>query len=110
MTSTKARGRDSAKSNRLGKSERLAARLSPDQKQILARAAALKHEPLSQFLVNSAMSVAADTIRQHEMIELSAHDSAVVMRSLLNPEPAGQELRRVADRYNAFMREQPAEK
>ncbi|MGH2486507.1 MAG: DUF1778 domain-containing protein [Ktedonobacterales bacterium] len=109
MTTTRARGRESANTRGLAKSERLAARLSPEQKRILARAAALKHEPLSQFLVNSAMQAAADTIRQYEMIALSARDSAAVMRSLLRPEPAGPALQRVADRYNAFMREQPAE-
>lgn len=103
MPSTREHARGSAEARGLGKSERLAARLSPEQKQILVRAAALKHEPLSQFLVNSAMQVAAETIREYDVIALSARDTAAVMESLLHPEPAGQALRRVAERYDEFM-------
>lgn len=106
MKSTKERGRATRRTERPTiKSERVAARLSPEQKNIFTRAAALRHEPVSQFLVNSAMQAAMETIHQYDMIALSVRDSAAVMQSLLHPEPASPALQRVADRYKAFMQE-----
>lgn len=86
-----------------GKTERLAARLNSEQKLIVERAAALSHQPVSQFVVNSAVRAAEETIRQHELIVLSARDSAAVMQALLHPEPAAPGLKRVAQRYKQFM-------
>jgi uncharacterized protein (DUF1778 family) len=91
------------------KSARLAARVSADQKMILARAAALRRQPVSQFVISSAMQAAEETIREHDLIVLSARDSQIVMDALLNPEPAGPALRRVAERYHAFVSEQQAD-
>jgi len=85
------------------KSARLAARVSPEQKMILARAAALSRQPVSQFVVSSAIRAAEDTIRQHAIIALSASDSLAVMDALLNPEPSSPKLHRVAKRYQTFM-------
>ncbi len=85
------------------KTERLAARLSPEQKLVVERAAALRHQPVSQFVVNSAVRAAEETIRQHELIVLSARDSAAVMQALLDQEAPSPGLKRVAERYTQFM-------
>jgi uncharacterized protein (DUF1778 family) len=85
------------------KSARLAARVSPEQKMILARAAALCRQPVSQFVVSSAIRAAEDTIKQHGIIALSASDSLAVIDALLNPEPPSPKLRRVAERHKTFM-------
>jgi len=87
----------------VAKSARLAARVSPEQKMILARAAALCRQPVSQFVVSSAIRAAEDTIKQHGIIALSARDSLAVMDALLDPAPASPTLRRVAERYKTFM-------
>jgi len=85
------------------RSARLAARVSPEQKMILAKAAALSHQPLSQFVVSSAIHAAEEAIKQYGIIALSASDSLAVMDALLDPRPAGPNLRRVAERHRAFM-------
>lgn len=88
------------------KSARLAARLSPEQKMILARAAELNHQPVSQFVISSAIHAAEEAIRQHQVLTLSARDSIAVMEALLNPQPAGEQLQRVAREYKEFMAQQ----
>lgn len=92
-------------SERTAKSERLAARLSPEQKAVVERAAALAHQPVSQFVIASAMRAAEETIQQHDLIVLSARDSAAIMQALLHPEPAGPALKSLVERYEAFMKQ-----
>lgn len=100
--------RSKASKTTSAKSARLAARVSADQKMVLARAAALRRQPVSQFVISSAMQAAEETIREHDLLVLSARDSLSVMEALLNPEPAGPALRRVAERYHAFVSQQQA--
>lgn len=88
------------------KSARLAARVSPEQKLVLERAAALSHQPVSQFVVSSAIRAAEEAIREHDIFSLSARESRAVMDALLDPRPAGPSLRRVAERYKTFMSQQ----
>jgi uncharacterized protein (DUF1778 family) len=85
------------------RSARLAARLSPEQKRIVERAAAINHQPVSQFMVVSTMRAAQEIIQQHDIMSLTARDSLAVMEALLHPEPAGTKLQDVAARYKAFM-------
>ena len=105
MTTTRERthGRLARAKKAAAKSARLAARLSPEQKRIVERAAALNHQPVSQFMVASAMRAAQEIIQQHDIMTLSARDSLAVMEALLHPEPAGAKLQDVAARYKAFM-------
>ena len=88
-----------------GRSERFAARLSSEQKELLQRAAALHGQTLTEFVVDSAQRAAEQTIHDHELITLSARDSRAVMQALLHPEPAGPWLRRAAQQYKDFMGE-----
>ncbi len=67
------------------KSERVAARITPDQKMLFQRAAALHGRSLTDFLVASAQEAAEKTIRSHEVITLSARDSKAFVEALLNP-------------------------
>ena len=88
------------------KHARFAARVSAEQKEILERAAALRDQPLSQFVMSSALRAAEQAIREHEVITLSAEDSRALMEALLHPEPAGLRLRQAAERYKAVMGDQ----
>jgi len=47
----------------LGKSERVAVRLSPEQKELMQRAADLEHRTLTDFMVGSGIRSAEDVIR-----------------------------------------------
>ena len=83
------------------KRERLEARVTADQKRLIERAAALHGQTLTEFLVGSARQAAEQTIRQHEVIELSERDAQVFMEALLGAEPAGPSLRQAAKRYRS---------
>jgi uncharacterized protein (DUF1778 family) len=79
--------------------ERLEARLSPDVKAIIQRAAYLTDRSLSDFVVTSALEAAKQTIHEHEVIVLSAHDSELFVEALLNPPGPNDALLAAADRY-----------
>jgi len=85
----------------LGKSERVAARLSPEQKQLLQRAADLEHRTLTDFLVERGLRGAEEVIRRHEVMTLSERSARAFMKAIYNPEPANAYLRQAAERYKA---------
>jgi uncharacterized protein (DUF1778 family) len=65
--------------------ERLEARVTREQKELLQRAAGLTGRSLTDFIVASAQRAAEETIRTHQVISLSARDSATFVRSLMEP-------------------------
>lgn|SRR5512145_1442761 len=67
------------------KSERLEARVTPQQKQVLLRAAELLGLSLTDFLIMSAQQAAEATIREHHIIALTARDSTAFAEAILNP-------------------------
>lgn len=82
-----------------GKAERLEARITPAQKEILQRAAELEGRSLTDFVVSSAQAAARLIIAQHEILLLSAKDREVFVNALLNPPAPNGKLRRAARRY-----------
>ncbi len=83
------------------RSERVEARVTPEQKKLLERAAALEGRSLTDFVVNSAQAAAADTITRHELLKLTPEDQEAFVAALLNPPPPNHALREAAARYNA---------
>jgi uncharacterized protein (DUF1778 family) len=83
----------------LGKNERVAARLSADQKQLLQRAADLEHQTLTSFMVDSGVRRAEEVIRRHEVIALSVQGARIFMEAVYNPTPPTAYLRQAAERY-----------
>ncbi len=85
------------------KSERLEARISRQQKEIFQHAADLEGRSLTDFVLASVQRAAEQTIREHDVITLSARDSRAFVKALLHPEPASERLRAAAERYKAIM-------
>jgi uncharacterized protein (DUF1778 family) len=85
------------------KKERLEARLTPEQKAHIERAAGIKGTSVSDFVILSADEAAIRTIREHESIQLSASASAVFAHTLLNPLAPHARLVRAAKRYRKSM-------
>ena len=85
----------------LGKNERVAARLSTDQKRLLQRAADLEHRTLTEFMVDSGVRKAEEVIRRHEVITLSVQGASAFMEAVYNPTPPTAYLRQAAERYKA---------
>jgi uncharacterized protein (DUF1778 family) len=78
---------------------RLEARISPSQKSVLQRAAALSGRTLSEFVVASAQEAASRVIQEHESIRLTRAEQTAFVKVLLAPPAAGASLRKAAAAY-----------
>lgn len=87
------------------KRERLGARITPEQKALLQRAADLTGRSLTDFVVASAQAAAEETIRRYEIIQLTARDSERLAQVLLNPPAPNEKLRAAAQEYRTFIGE-----
>ena len=85
------------------KEQRLEARVTPDQKKQIERAAELRGTTVTEFVVASAQQAAAETIKNHETLVLRGEARDVFVNALLNPPPPGAALRAAAKRYKAEM-------
>ncbi|AMK24701.1 ABC transporter [Rhizorhabdus wittichii DC-6] len=72
---------------------RMSLRIRPEQKALLARAAALRHTDLTTFVTGSALREAESVIEEAERTKLSERDSLLVLDLLENPPPANAKLR-----------------
>lgn len=64
---------------------RVELRLKPEDKAVLARAAALERLDLTSFILRAALPRAQDVIAQSERLKLSERDSLRVLDLLENP-------------------------
>ncbi len=73
---------------------RVELRLKPEDKAVLARAAAIERLDLTSFILRAALPRAQDVISQSEKLRLSERDSLRVLDLLENPpEPSARLLR-----------------
>ncbi len=82
-----------------GKAERLEARITPAQKELLQHAAELEGRSVTDFVVSSAQEKAKRVIHEHEIFLLSARDREVFVNALLSPPAPNEKLRRAVRRY-----------
>ena len=81
------------------RTQRTEARLLPEQKKRIERAANIKGVSLSDFLVQNADEAAIRTIQQHESWTLEAQDRDLFVEALLNPSEPSARLKSAAKRY-----------
>ncbi len=86
------------------RTERTEARLRPDQKARIERAANLKGLSLSDFMVQNADEAAIRTIQQYESWTLDSRDRDLFIETLLHPPRPGARLRGAAARYKERQR------
>lgn len=84
------------------KRERLEARVSAEQKSLFQRAAALRGQTLSDYLVSTLQRDAEQTIREREIMTLSARDSRIFVEALLDPSGPNAALRAAFEDYKQF--------
>ncbi len=82
------------------KADRLEARVTAEQKELLQRAAHLQGRTLTEFVVSSAQAEAERVIRDRDVILLSVRDSQAFAAIVLNP-PAPNDRLRAAMRRHA---------
>lgn len=81
------------------KSKRLEARVTAQQRELIQRAADLSGRSITDFIVSSLQSAAEETIRAHQVIELTARSTEAFVNSLLNPPAPNERLRAASRRY-----------
>jgi uncharacterized protein (DUF1778 family) len=86
---------DKAKPNKVMKDARLEARVTIEQKQLMERAAGLRGQNLTEFIISTLAEAAVQIVKDGEFIELTNRDRQVFADALLNPLPPSD--RAVAD-------------
>jgi len=85
--------------------ERLEARISPEQKALMQRAANLEGDTLTHFVVSSALHASEERIRQHTVLVLTPLESRQFVEALLDPPAPNAALRAAAVHYEQVMAE-----
>ena len=91
--------------SRSRKQQRLEARITPDQKRLIERAAELRGTTVTEFVVASAQQAAADTIKDFEVLTLRDEARKVFVNAILNPPRPNEAARAAARRYKAQLGE-----
>lgn len=81
------------------RSERLEARVTKDQKDLIERAAAIQGRSVTDFLLSSVQDAAQKAIDDHQRIRLSIRDAEAFVDALINPKPINDRLRETIERY-----------
>jgi uncharacterized protein (DUF1778 family) len=81
------------------KADRLEARVTPEQKRMIARAAALRGSSVTEFIVASAQQAAAETIKDFEVLTLHDEGRDVFVNAVLHPPAPNDAARKAARRY-----------
>ncbi len=86
---------DTNSTTKTNKNARLEARVTLEQKQLMERAASLRGQNLTEFMISVLADAAIQTIKDRELIELTQRDRLVFAEALLNPAPPSE--RAIAD-------------
>jgi uncharacterized protein (DUF1778 family) len=84
---------------------RLEARITPEQKAIIERAAAYEGQSVSDFVVHSVQESAKSVLREHETLRLNRRQSEALIRSLLDAPEPNAALREAARDYHRRVRQ-----
>ncbi len=82
---------------------RLEARISPETKALLQKAADLEGRTLTDFVVASVQAEAYRVIEKHQTLKLSLEDSEAFANALLHPPQPNEALKAAALRYKQVM-------
>lgn len=89
---------------RLARSQRLDLRLSKDAKRILQHAAAAKHKTLSEFVIDSSINAAYDTLADRRVFVLDDKQWDAFVKRLDAPPRPNARLRKLMSRKPAWER------
>jgi len=88
---------------RRARSERLNARITPDDQVLLAKVADMQGVSVSTFVVQAARAKAKSVLRRRRLIRLSTRDQKALIRALLSPpEPNAALVRAAASHARAL--------
>lgn len=78
---------------------RLEARIAPQQKKLIERAASLRGMNITNFVLAAVERAAVETIKDYEMMDLHGDAAKMFAEVLLNPPAPNAALRAAADRH-----------
>jgi len=81
------------------KQERLEARVTPAQKRLIERPAALRGTSVTEFVVASAQEAATNAIRELDVLHLRDEAREVSINAVLHPPPPSDTARAAVERY-----------
>jgi uncharacterized protein (DUF1778 family) len=81
------------------KAERVHCRVTPQNKAILQKAAALTGQDLTSFITDATVSRALEVIEQHERMSLSDRDRDLFFAALENPPEPSDNLKAAMAKY-----------
>jgi uncharacterized protein (DUF1778 family) len=82
-----------------GRSERVDARVTREEKETIEEAARLRGISASDFLRTAVRDAALSTIREHETLTLAQNSRRVFVEALLNPPPPNEKAIAAAKRF-----------
>jgi len=88
---------------RTRRDQRLEARVTPEQKRLIERAATLRGTTVTEFVVTSAQEAATNTIKDFEVLHLWDEAREFFVNAVLNPLAPNDAARRAAARYKRQM-------
>ena len=86
------------------KTERLNLRTTSDQNALIRRAAALKGQNVTDFVLSSVVETARTTIETFERMTLSVRDGEAFVDALINPPAPAPAARDAAKNYQRLYR------
>jgi uncharacterized protein (DUF1778 family) len=81
------------------KEQRLEARVTPELKRLIERAATLRGTTVTEFVVASAQEAATNTIKDFEVLHLREEAREVFVNAVLHPPAPNDAARAAAQRY-----------
>jgi uncharacterized protein (DUF1778 family) len=82
------------------KQARIEARISPKQKRLFERVAAIEGVTLTDFVISSMQRAATSAVEEYTMIELSERNQRTFVEALMNPPEPNEALREAAKEYS----------
>jgi uncharacterized protein (DUF1778 family) len=84
------------------RSERVDLRMTPAAKRTLQRAAAVSHKTLTEFLLDTGLNAAMDTLADRRVFQLDERRWKAFMAALARPPKANLRLRKLLARNPAW--------
>ena len=81
------------------KNDRVYLRTTREQKDLLRRAADLRHQQTTEFVLKASLDAAEEVIAQEERIIMSERDFAHFVELIENPKPPTQQLQEAMAEY-----------
>lgn len=88
-----------AATNSSSKSARLQARVSPEQKELIERAAAYTGRTVSDFVVSTLEQAAMKIVDQYKRVPLNQTQSRTLVKLLLSPQKPNRKLKLAVKEY-----------